>query len=360
MLLAHDVFGGPMGTIPLLRAGVKLDARYRRALGQAGIARIAIDDDETEGIVVRTPLSAGGRLEASTRVGRLQQGARQAFGRGDRFHYGLLGDAEAAASLILDEALEHADGPLSFIAASGPQTHAVRHAIDVVVTGILVARLLFSERGRVVAGARTTDGVDDALRRISLGLLLHDIGHADHDEDVRIEDGEIVEGPTDLLRAHTETAHRSLPHSLISAHAAAVVRDHHERWLGDGPAGLERERIPQFARIAAVADVFDELTSDREGRPGVAPHIAVQAICRGAGRLFDPEVVDIFRRIVAPFPVGTEVRLGDGSLGVVSKVFADVPHTPLVRVIRDPEGKRLKPYEIQLGREAGLDLAMSA
>lgn len=359
-VLACDVFGGPHGTIPLLRAGVAIDTRYRDALQAAGISRVAVHDLDTEGIEVRDALAMGSRLEANARLGQILSKVRSALAANGRIGYDIVTTAEGLAALLLDEALQSGTGPVSLLPASGPQTHGVRHPIDVVVLGLITARLLFTERGRIIAGVRTTEGTEDALRRISLGLLLHDIGHDEHAEDVQVKDGLIVEGDGDRLHAHTTRVHAALPHSLISAHAAAVIRDHHERWLGSGPAGLAGASIPQFARIAAVVDVFDEVTSDRPGRPGVPAHVAVEAICRGAGVHFDPEVVDVFRRVVAPYPVGTEVALSDGTRGVVSFVPPDTPHRPTVRVLRDPEGGRVASHEVELHRTSGLAVALAA
>ena len=80
-VLAHDVFGGPTGTIPLLREGVKLDVRYRKALLAAGIPRIAVEDAETEGIQVRPVVTPGARLEAQGRLSKLLGATKQSFGR---------------------------------------------------------------------------------------------------------------------------------------------------------------------------------------------------------------------------------------------------------------------------------------
>jgi HD-GYP domain-containing protein (c-di-GMP phosphodiesterase class II) len=112
----------------------------------------------------------------------------------------------------------------------------------------------------------------------------------------------------------------------------AVVREHHERWDGKGYSeGLAGIGIHQLARIAAVADVYDAVTSERPYRPAQAPAVGVDVIVTGSGTQFDPEVVDVFRRLVFPYPVGSELRLADGSTGVVAAVDVDEPERPLVR-----------------------------
>lgn len=359
--LGVDVFDGRTSGAPLLRAGVRLDERFRRAITSAGISRIVVDDEETEGIDIVSPLSGALRSEATERLTSLLARAHAGMRRGDGVSYAGITAAEQVAGLIADEVLGSAPGPVTMLDAAGPRGHAVQHLIDSTVLGLLIGRRLFAERGRIVAGgARSTGGIDDALRRLALGSLLHDIGLADPFEDVRVVDGALVEVPAKEARHHVEGGYEALPHVVVSAHAAAIVRYHHERWLGHGPGRLAGEGIPQFARIAAVADVFDTVTSDRPGIGAVAPHVAVAAIVRGAGTLFDPEVVDLFRWIAAPYPVGTEVTLSDGSSGVVAAVPATSPHQPRVRVLRDPRGAHMQAVEVSLHAEHGLAIAAAA
>ena len=74
-----------------------------------------------------------------------------------------------------------------------------------------------------------------------------------------------------------------------------MVRSHHERWDGSGyPGALIGEEISLFARIAAVADVFDAVTSERYHAPPVPPAQGVELIRAGSGTAFDPQVVDAF------------------------------------------------------------------
>ena len=114
----------------------------------------------------------------------------------------------------------------------------------------------------------------------------------------------------------------------------SVVRDHHERWDGSGyPRGLVGERIGEFPRIAAVADVYDAITSQRPYARGRAAARRRAGHRRAApGTAFDPAVVKVFRRVVMPYPVGTEVTLPDGRIGVVADVDTARPDEPVVRV----------------------------
>jgi HD-GYP domain-containing protein (c-di-GMP phosphodiesterase class II) len=150
---------------------------------------------------------------------------------------------------------------------------------------------------------------DDVLRAVARGGYLHDVGK------IAISDA-ILNKPGALTaeeRAHIET-HPRLGYELVEPEPAlrealAPVLYHHERWDGNGyPDGLRGTEIPLTARLVAVADVWDALTSDRSYRPGLAPEVALTHIAAGRGAHFDPDLVDAFLTLAAdwgyvPLPV---------------------------------------------------------
>jgi HD-GYP domain-containing protein (c-di-GMP phosphodiesterase class II) len=82
-----------------------------------------------------------------------------------------------------------------------------------------------------------------------------------------------------------------------------MIRHHHERWDGAGyPDGLSEQAIPMSARILCVADVYDALTTHRPYRPAYSPEQAIEAMRADRGRVFDPDVLDRFARIVQTLP----------------------------------------------------------
>jgi HD-GYP domain-containing protein (c-di-GMP phosphodiesterase class II) len=136
-----------------------------------------------------------------------------------------------------------------------------------------------------------------------------------------------------LMQTHPDAGVALLDSATISPLVRSVVRDHHERYDGSGyPRGIAGDRIGEFPRLAAVADVYDAITSQRPYAAASPAHVGVRVIAEGEGRAFDPAVVGVFRRIVMPYPVGTEVQLPDGRIGVVAAADPDRPHAPLVRV----------------------------
>jgi hypothetical protein len=130
-----------------------------------------------------------------------------------------------------------------------------------------------------------------------------------------------------------------------------VIRDHHVRPDGTGyPNGLKGDTIHEFARFAAVADVYDAVTSQRVYSSALQPHVGVKVIRAGAGTQFCTNVVRHFRAVVMPYPVGHEVVLPDGRTGVVAAVDPLDPDRPTVRV---PEGRSVEEGHGRHGRAAG-------
>ena len=111
-----------------------------------------------------------------------------------------------------------------------------------------------------------------------------------------------------------------------------------------------------MARIAAVADVYDAITSERVFAPAKPAHVGVHAILAGAGTQFDPTIVDVFSRRVAPFPPGVEVELTDGRRAVVVSVSELALDRPVVRVISGAGGPA-SPVDISLTADPSIQIA---
>jgi putative two-component system response regulator len=136
----------------------------------------------------------------------------------------------------------------------------------------------------------------DFVRDVELGGHVHDIGKIGVRESVLNKPSPLTEEEYQHVMTHPLVGWRILS-PLLGDHpvALAVVRHHHERWDGRGlPDGLAGEAIPLEARIAAVADTFDAMTSARPYRPGVAVAATLEELRRCRGTQFDPRVVDAF------------------------------------------------------------------
>ena len=129
------------------------------------------------------------------------------------------------------------------------------------------------------------------------GFLLHDVGKIGIPDLVLQKPGPLTPEERRLMQNHTILGEQMLGGvAFLQGEGLRVVRSHHERWEGDGyPDGLARDEIPLAARIFAVADTLDAMTSDRPYRPRGPWEAARSEIVSQAGLQFDPAVVDAFR-----------------------------------------------------------------
>jgi HD-GYP domain-containing protein (c-di-GMP phosphodiesterase class II) len=136
---------------------------------------------------------------------------------------------------------------------------------------------------------------EDQIDVLRIGAALHDIGKLAVPDTVLRKPGPLSDTELDHVRAHPQEGARML--ELVGTLRAAVpcVLHHHERWDGDGyPTGRAGTEIPPEARVLAVADAFDAMTSDRPYRRALKQGHAISELERCAGTQFDPDVVAVF------------------------------------------------------------------
>jgi putative two-component system response regulator len=151
-----------------------------------------------------------------------------------------------------------------------------------------------SHYASVLATAR---GVDEwTEEEFRIGAMLHDVGKIGVPDAVLLKAGPLSEPEFRAIKRHPELGARLLGGgSRVLVLGARISLSHHERWDGAGyPGGLAGDAIPIEGRIAAVADVFDALTSDRVYREALAPEQALMMMFDGRARHFDPELLDLF------------------------------------------------------------------
>jgi HD-GYP domain-containing protein (c-di-GMP phosphodiesterase class II) len=191
-----------------------------------------------------------------------------------------LDELTAMAGRIHDEVMGLDDRDMAFGNGMPAWAYIVEHSIDATVAGLVVGRRLLDE-------AR--------LRDLATGLFLQDIGMLVLPESLVQKPGPLAPDEWALMMKHPILGLEFLRDDSVSSAAKSVVRSHHERWDGSGyPGALIGEEISLFARIAAVADVFDAVTSERYHAPAVPSAQGVELIRAGTGTAFDPQVVDAF------------------------------------------------------------------
>ncbi len=134
------------------------------------------------------------------------------------------------------------------------------------------------------------------IAALEFGAILHDIGKIAVREAILRKTGPLKRGEWQEMREHPLVGARMIEGIPYLASAIPVVMYHHERWDGSGyPNGLAGDAIPLEARLLAVVDTFDAMTSDRPYRQALPTSVAYETIISEAGKLFDPDMVAAFR-----------------------------------------------------------------
>lgn len=184
----------------------------------------------------------------------------------------------------------------------------------------------------------------ERLRVLGLGALLHDIGKTALSPAILGKAGALTEDEYRYVRQHPQLGYEILRrYEQLDPAVAQIAYEHHERLNGTGyPRGLTLDEIDPLAKIVAVADVYDALTADRSYRKGMPTSKALAMLEGDMDSGFERNAVRSLLRRVAPYPLGTVVRLNTGHVATVVIVPQDVPERPSVHAAVDEDGRQLE------------------
>ena len=210
----------------------------------------------------------------------------------------------------------------------------------------------------MVALARQLGLADGAVREAGMAGLLHDLGKARMPLEVLNKPGKLSDTEFQLIKSHPERGHELLRQS---GQASAVVLDvclhHHEKIDGSGyPHGLAGEAIDLAARMGAVCDVYDAITSNRPYKRGWDPAESIARMAEWRRGHFDEKVFQAFVKSLGIYPTGSLVRLRSGKLAVVVEQHAAALTTPVVKAFFSTRSQmHFPPETIDLARQGCSD-----
>lgn len=196
------------------------------------------------------------------------------------------------------------------------------------------------------------------LQELAMGAILHDVGKVMIPDSILLKATRLNAEEWDEMKRHPRHGFNVLRRCPgIPARVAHVAYQHHERANGSGyPRGLDIDGIHPFAKIVAIADTYDAMTSDRIYRTGVSPFVALETIKELRRRQFDPAVADAFLASVVPYPPGCKVELTSGEVGTI--VGSCDSNQPIVQIERDGNGQPLlAPKELSLSQHPEKQIA---
>jgi len=233
------------------------------------------------------------------------------------------------AEELLESVLSNKNVLLSLVDIKSMDTYTYSHSVNVAVISIVLGiSLNLSKRN---------------LFYLCIGALIHDIGKSFIPHEILQKPGKLTPEEFEIIKEHPMHGYKFLGNFFtLSAQIKIIVLQHHERFDGLGyPYGISGKQISYLARIVSIADVYDALTSDRPYKRAMCPNDVLEYLMSNAGTLFDYDMINVFCKIVIPFPQGTIVSLSNGDVGIVEKTLPNFPLRPIVKIVKSERSSEI-------------------
>lgn len=331
---------------PLLRQGTTLTGNIIERLKKYGVSTLYVEDELSEGIEVEESIPVELRIEAESTVRQsFQEVICHAKGSNLLGHSKMVKRFTSVFNEIFNYIKKNKTA-LNLISSVHVNDHYVySHSLNVTIYTTQLAL--------------NTKLKNDHVRQLGVGTLMHDIGKSLIPSKILNKPGQLTDEEYEIVKKHTELGFEFLRKQheipLLAAHCAY---QHHERLDGSGyPRGLKGDEIHPFAKIIAVADVFDAVTTNRVYRKAMLPHQGLEILYGGSGTQFDAQLIKRFRDNVAIYPTGVTVTLSTGETGIVSHYNYKTAGRPKVRIIRDRDQAPVQqPHEIDLSKTLNVQI----
>jgi HD-GYP domain-containing protein (c-di-GMP phosphodiesterase class II) len=304
----------------LLRRGKELTPALIEKIGSQGYQGLYIDDELSEGLEITDVISSDLRRKTKNELQLLFLNVSTNTNGNNKKHFDKLKDL---SKKIVEEVLRNRTTMVNLVDLRAYDDYTYSHSLNVAVLSIIIGVALKLSNAMI--------------QELAIGALIHDIGKMRVDKHILNKPGKLNHDEFQHMKNHSQLGYEYLLNNAdISINSKIATLYHHERLDGTGyPEGLRGDSIPLFSRIISVADVYDALTSDRPYRKAMLPSDAIEYIMGGYGTKFDPEIVEIITKKVAPYPIGTCVQLSTGEVGIVVKNYEETSLRPAVKLIED-------------------------
>lgn len=301
MRLARPIYRMDDGYI-LLRANVELKPFYIEKLKELKYSHVYVKDcDDREDDLVIEPI----KLETRVKAGMAFKETVDIIGKTNIVNTNKL---KSIVGEMIDQIIQNNDVIYNMLDIRSYDDYTYAHSVNVCTISLIIGSWMKLSRSD--------------LEYLGIGALLHDIGKIFVDSNILNKPAQLNNDEYEKIKKHARDGYEILKEKIrISFISSHVAFQHHERQDGSGyPRGITGDRIHRFAKIVAVADVYDAMTSDRVYRQAVPSHIVLEQIKADADKKFDRIVVESLEKMVAPYPVGSVLLLTNGETVIVNKI----------------------------------------
>jgi HD-GYP domain-containing protein (c-di-GMP phosphodiesterase class II) len=315
----------------LLVAGATLNEHLINSLQKMKYAGLYIDDDYSRDIEIISTISEDLRIETMNGIKKIFTEATAGSG----FIKTRNEDIKKQVDIIVDELLDNKHMMVNMIDLKCFDNYTYSHSVNVAVLSLIIGVALGLDR--------------HSLSRLGLGAILHDIGKVFIDKDILNKPGPLTDEEFTEMKKHSQLGYVYAKEKFqLPAASYSGIIDHHEKYNGSGyPNAKAGNLISLFGRIIIIADIYDALSSERPYRKAMSPSESMEYILGNSETFFDPHLVEVFIRKVAPYPVGTTVRLSNGYIAIVLENYPQFCLRPRIRVIKI-DGREVAPFELNL------------
>lgn len=238
-------------------------------------------------------------------------------------------EIKKSVSPMIDSVLRNPDAAMWLARLKDKDDYIYRHSIGSSIWAVALGRHIGLPR--------------HDIRSLAIGSLLFDIGKTKLPSELLTKRDELTQEERETIKRHVaegvESASR-IPG--VSPDVLDIIRYHHERHDGSGyPHGKKGNDIPVLARIAAIADCYDAMTSERHWATASSPAIVIRKLYAWRGSLFQAELVEEFIKAVGLYPSGTIVKLATQEIGIVTEESRNHRLRPKILMLLD---KNRKPF----------------
>lgn len=317
--LARTIFNSDGGV--LLSKGIELRESYLEKLRNHGVSEVYLEDEISVNLKTEDVVKEQTRNEAVVLVKNMM----------NNYHFTASLDVEGVKKMvnkIIDELLENGDILYNLSEIKSVDDYTFEHSVNVCILSLITGIGLGFNLQR--------------LRELGCGAIMHDIGKLCIPNEILKKPSQLTVDEFEEIKKHTVFGYDMLKRSnKVSLVSAYIAFGHHERFDGSGyPLQLKNENIQICARIVAVADVYDALTSDRVYRKKLKPNEVYEYITSLGVNHFDPKVIENFVKYVTIYPVGTGVLLNTKEKAIVVSDNRLMPTRPVIRIIYDSNTKK--------------------